>query len=348
MQGTLERPRETQRDTARMPGLDVTRCVAVLFVVAVHFFLYSGFYSWPLTNRNMFILSAMRWIFFSCVPLFLVLSGYLLNRRQANASHYIKGIRILFEYLIACAASGLFRIFILREVLTPLGLIKSVLQLTCAPYAWYLNLYFGLFLLAPFLNLAYHGLSSRSQKRMLVGTLLLLTALPALVNGVVRVFPDWWVKIYPLSYYFLGCYLSEFRPAPRKRWCALGIVTLSVLQAAFSYWWAAGDVFSQSVPSDYGALTTVVMTVLVFLLFYQIELPRRAARVAAVISECALSIYLLSWMFDVRLYPILNNAVFYVGDKIPYFFLLVPAVFLPSVLCALPVRFVWRKIHRLP
>lgn len=343
MQSNLERPQETHAPT-RLPGLDLTRCMAVFLVVAVHFFMCSGFYSWPLTGGRMFTLAAMRWVCFACVPLFLVLSGFLMNRRRPDAAHYTKAGRILFEYLIACAVSGLFRLFILREALTPLGFIKSVIQMTCAPYAWYLNLYFGLFLLAPFLNLAYHGLTSRSQKRLLVATLLVLTALPALVNGMVHIFPDWWVKLYPIGYYFIGCYLAEFKPMPRKRWCALGIAALALGQAAFSRWWAAGDVFSQSVPSDYGALTNVCMTVLIFLLFYQVRLPNRAARLAAVVSECALSIYLLSWMFDTMLYPVLNELVFYAGDKIPHFFLIVPVSFLSSALCALPVRFAWRRL----
>ena len=66
---------------------------------------------------------------------------------------------------------------------------KELLAFTGAPHAWYVEMYIGLFLLILFLNVLYHGLTSRRQKQVLILTLLAVTALPALTNLYHSCFP---------------------------------------------------------------------------------------------------------------------------------------------------------------
>jgi len=49
-------------------------------------------------------------------------------------------------------------------------------------YSWYVNMYIGCFLLIPFLNLLWNSLSSQESRRILVIVLLVLTALPSVLN----------------------------------------------------------------------------------------------------------------------------------------------------------------------
>ena len=91
-------------------------------------------------------------------------------------------------------------------------------------------MYIGLFLLIPFLNLIYNNLGSKKHKIVLICTMLFLTSLPTIVNiynfrlgfsadmffndGELRnkILPFWWKSMYPVTYYFIGAYFSEYKP----------------------------------------------------------------------------------------------------------------------------------------
>ena len=68
----------------RVAGLDIIRALAVLFVISVHYFKNTIFYSIPMTGKTMIILNSLRWLFFICVPLFMILTGYLSRNKEPN------------------------------------------------------------------------------------------------------------------------------------------------------------------------------------------------------------------------------------------------------------------------
>ena len=63
-----------------------------------------------------------------------------------------------------------------------INFIFGTLDFTGANYSWYIEMYIGLFLIAPFLNLAYNKLNSQKQKRILVITFVAISILPTLFN----------------------------------------------------------------------------------------------------------------------------------------------------------------------
>lgn len=80
--------------------LDLIRCIAILFVIFVHFFLHSSFYSTNLGDMGSFLLNIFRWLFFTCVPLFLLLTGYLNNNTKFDKNYVYKLFKVLISYLI--------------------------------------------------------------------------------------------------------------------------------------------------------------------------------------------------------------------------------------------------------
>lgn len=56
--------------------LDILRTIAITFVIAIHAFSWIGFYEQPLNGWIFLALSMVRVCFVTCVPLFLILSGY--------------------------------------------------------------------------------------------------------------------------------------------------------------------------------------------------------------------------------------------------------------------------------
>lgn len=69
--------------------LDIIRLVALLFVISVHFFMNSKFYTVKVSGINMLIMIIFQSLFLVCVPLFLILTGYLQKKLEKK---YYKGI----------------------------------------------------------------------------------------------------------------------------------------------------------------------------------------------------------------------------------------------------------------
>ena len=76
----------------REPGLDLLRCIALLFVVTFHSFLNNGYYSEPQVGVSMWLAGSFRWLSVSCIGLFLMLTGYLKCEKTDIKACYNKGI----------------------------------------------------------------------------------------------------------------------------------------------------------------------------------------------------------------------------------------------------------------
>lgn len=63
-------------------NLDIIRCVAVFTVICVHFFLNSEYYTYPIVGERMYIMTFICTAARVCVPLFLLLTGYLMRQKH--------------------------------------------------------------------------------------------------------------------------------------------------------------------------------------------------------------------------------------------------------------------------
>ena len=69
----------------RDPAADLLRIIAVLFVIGIHFSIYTDFYKAPIDCPRMTVMLFIRSACAACVPLFLTLSGYLMTNIDAIA-----------------------------------------------------------------------------------------------------------------------------------------------------------------------------------------------------------------------------------------------------------------------
>ena len=316
-------------------NLDVIRCLAIFCVVAVHFFLNSGFYETPIAGKRMFIMMFMRTCFMVCIPLFLMLSGFLQNKKTLSKGYYFGFVRIYATYLMASILCILFKHYYLDIPYTVKSAIKGILGFSGDDYSWYINMFFGLFLLIPFLNVLYHHLDGKKQKQALIFSLLILTTLPAMFNTNYVVFPNWWLQIYPLLYYFIGAYLQEHE-IKIKGWVNFVLIVLVVLlNTAWNMKTYAGVNYKWDAINDWFGPGNLLTSVLVFIWIKNRDfgwMPKLAARGFALVSKLSLGMYLVSYIFDQLLYPLLNTAIFPMQQRFGYFFLIVPLVFLGSFL----------------
>ena len=101
-------------ENRRNINLDLIRSFAVFFVLAVHFLLHTNFYFTPVKGIDMLVVIIFRVLFICCVPLFLLLNGYLCNKKELSKKYYTSLFRVLGVYLLCSIANLAFKKFYLR------------------------------------------------------------------------------------------------------------------------------------------------------------------------------------------------------------------------------------------
>lgn len=318
----------------RQCSMDLIRVTAALCVISVHFFMYTGFYDQPMAGKKMLLLCIMRTFFSCCVPLFLLLTGWLMAEKTLEKKYYLGLSNTLVTYLLAGAACILYKAVFLHIPYSPFTVVTVFLRFSAADYAWYVEMYVGLFLLIPFLNLLYHGLDGKRKKDALLLTMLVLTTLPTFAP----VLPQWWLGFYPVTYYFTGCYLREFGLKLKTRTAVLLLALTTLAFGLFNYWKSGGAGFVTGLHASWGGFQPFVTSVLLFSLLSRVKgerLPVPARYLLWQCSELSLGVYLVSYIFDSALYPRLNAAVPSVPDRLFWFPVMVGAVFGCSLLLSL-------------
>ena len=379
----------------RNSSLDILRIVAAFTVLSVHFFLHNGFYSEPVQGMGpiegivnflttgdeaamhgpwMFLAVMMRTFFGVCVPLFMILTGYLMSKKELKKGYY-KGVRktviVFILATIVCmvfksihetpAAKDAFYRFDLVTMFDAIGatrkynlinFIFGTLDFTGANYSWYIEMYIGLFLIAPFLNLAYNKLNSQKQKRILVITFVAISILPTLFNifnfqsaewwvtpttsdEFQKLIPAFWLSIYPVTYYFVGAYLREYG----LKWRTLTLTALLCVSlfvfTVFNWFRSYGGGFKTGSYGYWYGFMPFVLAVLFFELLTRIRTDNWKPVVKLglwKLSDLALGIYLCSFIFDELIYENLRMNVPVMIDRIPYYLLTVPLCFVASAL----------------
>lgn len=344
---------------------DLIRCVAVFSVLSVHFLLNSGFYSEPTARTDIFWLCVYRSFFMTCVPMFMILTGYLMLNKTLSHRYY-KGLWKTVEiYLLASIACLLFKKYALDYDVTLKTAVLDILDFDAANYAWYIEMYIGLFLMIPFLNLAYHGLKTKREKQLLVITMASLTLLPKLLNVFNFRTPGWWASpsvsetydpvvpgfftgMYPITYYFIGAYLREYG-WKLKKWLNLVLLALVILVFGwYNYYRSDGGAFVWGSNSTWGG-ENLITAVLLFTLLLHLNVqrwPRILHTILTYISNISLGLYLISWIFDRIVYDgVLKVQVVTVCERWKFWPLVVPSVFLMSAAAASLLYLIRFGIH---
>ena len=345
-------------------GLDITRIIAFLQVPCVHFLFQAKYYSFGIAGKRMYLMTFMRVLFITCVPLFMLLTGYLGSSKKTEISpkpllkYYSRLIPILLTYVICAVLILLYGIFVNADSESVGTAILNILDFR--KYSWYIEMYIGLVLLIPFLNLLWNGIESRGGQLSLVAVMTVLTVLPSIFNifdfqtpgallrpqlskSFSQIVPDWWQNFYPVTYYFIGAYIRKNVDMKKLKTLPLLAAYLCavLLSGAFNIRMSAGIKFRYGVWCDYPSFQVSVCAVLLFLCINSVRYPKipdGAARVLAFISKITLGAYLLSWIPDNFIYRRLNAAVPNMPTRLNYFPLTVLLTVVTSLAAAALVQ----------
>ena len=294
-----------------------------------------------------------------CVPLFMIISGYLYVGKVIPISkvtmitHLSKLWHVVFTYLIMGVLAFLFRKFYLYEEVSFFkDCILSILRYD--KYSWYINMYIGMFLLIPFLNILWHGIPNKDPRRCLVVVLVVLTVLPSILNvynltdteyllkpwltsSYSQVVPDWWTNLYPLTYYYIGAYLKDEVDikacnTTRLVFLLLGAVVVFGLYNIYRSY--SVSFIKGPWCHHWGSFQNMAMSILVFLIINSVTYPTwlRNAKLIPQISALTFGAYLMSWIPDNVFYPMLNEQVGKTQLRFNYFPVMVVLVAVSALL----------------
>lgn len=337
----------------RILGLDIVRCVAVFFVISVHYILYSNFYTGEIKGIYMYILTAMRWLFYTCVPLFLLLTGYLKWNKKVDKKHYKSLLPILLSYLILSIITILILKFYYHKEESIFHYIKGIFNFTTIGNAWYVEMYIGLFMLIPFLNILYQNIKTKKQKQILLLTLFLLVSLPSTLASItifgktLDILPNWWNGIYPFLYYFIGCYIREYQIKMPKIKNIIYVLAALLVETTITFFYCEGSKIT-SILEGHASVFSVIISVLLFLLLYDIDIKKKASRIIITdIAKLSFDIYLLSFITERILYEKLDLTAFSAKDLVLYYPVYSITVLLITYLCVFIKRCIQEGIEKL-
>lgn len=342
---SLKERESMKRNAKRDMGLDITRIVAFASVVSVHFFLNSGYYDTPILGTRMYVMTVIRTFFMVCVPLFVLLTGYLmcdksniLEKKGGMRSWVGKLLPILMTYVLVTLAIILFKKVYFHEEISIKTFLTNVLSYS--QYSWYVNMYFGLYLMIPFFNIMWNNIGSKTGQKILVFVLMVSTMLPSLLNVYdltnlsvfttplsytthTQLIPNWWTGVWPITYYFLGAYLRTNVDVKKLKTgrLALVLVICVISFGCYNIWRSKPGDFIWGVWNEWGSWQNVIDSTLVFLLINSINFPKKEtviSRMAGFLSKLTFGAYLFSWIPDQVIYEKLIQAVSNVHLRINY------------------------------
>lgn len=349
-------------------NLDLIRIIAVFLVISVHFLLNNGFYQQKVLGNEMFLMTLMRTLFMTCVPLFLLLTGYLMSPKTyfpIKYNYFFHITKVFGIYVITTILILLFQKYYLHK---PMSFANLLLNITgYQQYSWYVNMYIGLALLVPYLNIIWHNLGNQKNEVVLLGIMMLLTTVPTITNifdfsmvhkglsamkRTNQLFPNWWVSLYPLTYYFIGAYLQKYHIENKfsTRRLLLCLVLCVCLFGTFNYYRSYGNIFVWGIWNRWGSFQNTIDSVLLFLLLKKVSLNNLSSTLKLVIHKIAdltFGIYLSSWILDQLVYKYLNSRIPAMQDRVFYYIPVVFCVFIGASIISYVVSIIYKLLARL-
>lgn len=324
----------------RSTNMDVIRCIALFFVLAVHFCTHCNIYNAGYTGFMAFFADTLRTLYVPALSLFLMLNGYFQYKRSLSAPYYLGILRLYEMYLLCSVLNLLYNRFYLGMEMSLRDMVSAIVNYSASEYSWYILLYNGLFLLIPFLNLSYNGLAHRGQKRILVLTLFFISALPAsFLNAFISLHAYWWQRLWPILFYFMGAYMGEYRPKLRPRTAGLIFLASLLLFSGYNYlvYNPGSPLFGHSTRSflyAHESLQNAVMTPLLFLWIMNLDMsrwPKAICSLSAIVSKYSYGAFLFSSITDSFVYLWLCRLVPGIGLRYLFFPIFLPLSYVSAV-----------------
>lgn len=293
----------------RKNGIDLIKTLASVLVVILHtqvnYFDESSF----LLNGSLrsLIFYAIRYTAMTCVPMFLISTGYLQQKAKISKEYFSKLKNTLVPYFVITAAGEIYLHATAEHSEGLKDLIFVFFGYASNGYSWYVAMFIGLFLTIPFLNTLYFALSKR-QRLGLHAILIILTILPSVQTSLLlpKIIPDFWSSFYPITYYFTGLYIREEKPhLGFKKFLLLFLLSVAA-PISLQYAVSTNGKYVWYVMNGFNSLSAYIISTLLFVFLHDKKRPKNL--IFRRLSANSLYIYLISYYVDGFVWKSFNSA----------------------------------------
>ena len=332
-------------ENTRNIGIDVLKSFAIFSIIAQHFFtLQTPFLTTEYYGISMFLQGCTMEFFLMGVPLFVAITGYLNIEKKASFQFYRSILKVIIPYLIISIIYIFVRIYIFDEHLTFRHSVGMILRFNAIHYGWYIEMWIGLYLLIPFLNILFNNLPNKKIALLLLATLYLLTIVPSTTNRFgFHILPDRWTAIWPVLCYYIGAYIRKFNPLVKNQYlitfilicCCIEPLLNLILFPHHDYVFVLGT----------GLLIYPIMAAF-FMLVYRTQVNNQIIRRLLIkISNLTLNMYLFLALFDMLCYPHFMKLYESQQQFGIYFLLFVPLLFIMAFAASVILDYIIRFLR---
>lgn len=291
-------------------GPDIIRTLAIVCVVCGHFFTVNTPYNQAVFEGGSILLQGCLKAFFCNlgVPFFLMLTGYFNCQKEFSKEYYKSIKRVLMPYAIISVLTWA----VLSTNHSIKELILGTLGYKIIGYAWYVEMFIGLYLCVPFLNMVVGKVFNSDDKKLVYGlfvVLIFMTSLPPLVDrGEFRIVPNYWQMCFPVLLYFTGAYIRIFQPVIKRKVLATLAVCAIYLQYPLTNYVKINIVCNEgNLPNLFGpyyALPGYIAMTLPFVSLYKVDIKTKViGKVVTSVSFASYEMFLFSYLCDQLIYP---------------------------------------------
>lgn len=289
-------------------NIDLIKVIASFSVTAVHFRnRVERNIPVELIGRKVQLFFSLDYaLFIFAVPLFILVTGFLSTFKKDDNKHFITILKTYLMYMFMALVSYKFMVFLgIRDNL-PLGtMIKEAMMFNLIS-GWYIELYLGLVLFMPYLNIISDSLSKEAFKRMIF-VLILVSSIPSFINKYPFTsrfiyLPNFYKNLYPIIYYFIGSYIRRhinFDTIRVKKFALMYLVSLvSITMILFTY----ANPYTYTADGYYASILNVILATSFFIYIY-FKTQNFNSSIISYISKFTLGTYIMSLPIDRIVYP---------------------------------------------
>lgn len=289
------KPIERREPTSkRFDSVNVIKSVGVLFVILVHTCFPIHFYERSIHDPVMWPLVFIYCVLLTCVPLFICMTGFLTINKTFQRKHYLGWFKYFIPYVLILIVQFIYS-YIKHNS------ISSIFNVFSIYTNGYMCMFFGIYLLAPFLNTLWANLDGY-QKCYLLIILIFLTIIPSVTGAM---FNRYWSPLCPFLYYYTGTFLRDYRIKLKNSFIVASALMICFLETIYVIFFSY-DVINmgffwneyQNYCNTYYILPTYFLTVLIIvLLLNKTDFSRVTLKLAECFSAHSLEMYLISSVF---------------------------------------------------
>lgn len=293
----------------RHHGLDILRVIACYMVIQIHSgeFYYINSMGETLDSPDARTVGWINSLFRSCVPLFVMLSGYFLFPVNDIKQFLSKRLmRILIPFLIWSIIYAFYQHFrgatsleqaFMNVLMIPVNLAME------SGHLWFIYMLIGIYLFAPILSGWIQNSSKAEMKYFLFFWFITLV-----VPFIHQIFPLIWGEVpwntHPMLHYFMGYfgyvvianYLKKFHNFHSKKMCILAFILILVGYAITVFGFLYRLPNYHTVPTleltwDFNTINVAIMTIGIFILFKDISIANTDSRGFSLLQDISAKTY---------------------------------------------------------